>query len=120
MASVDQLQDVVVTKVGPRRPRDIGEERARLQRVELAADACGVEDVVALLGDELRDIAGDACDLLALLDQEIGEVVVQLDGRHRLDEERGAGAGALVEDAGNRIAMVAADRDAVAVASQDD
>src|ERR1051326_6995856 len=113
-------QDVVGGKRCPRGADDVGEDGAGLQRVELAAGVRGREDVAFVVDDGLRDEAGEARALLALLDQEVGEVVVQLDGRHRLDEERRAGAGALVQDAGDGVAMIGADGDAVAVAAQDD
>src|SRR5207253_2122676 len=64
MAAVKERQGVFVVELRPRRFRGIGEERASLQGIELAGYSHGVEDVVAGIGDELRDVAGDAGDLL--------------------------------------------------------
>ena len=106
MASVDHLENVIVAERRPRRADGLMKLRAGLQGVEFAADARGVANRLRFVGDGSGDEARDARDLLALLDQQVGQIVVQLDGLHRLDEERRAGAGALVKDAGDGVAMI--------------
>ena len=62
-----------------------------------------------------------APDLLALLLLERDDVVVDLDGGDRFDEEAGAARGAAVDDAGNGAAMLGAhDEHVAAVAIGDD
>ena len=51
------------------------------------------------VADEPRELAQDPLDLLALGARRLGEPVVQLDDRERLDEERLPGAGRVVDDA---------------------
>jgi len=52
--------------------------RAGLQRVELAADARRVANRIRFVGDGGGDVARDARDLFAFLNQQIGEIVVEL------------------------------------------
>src|SRR5581483_860519 len=98
MASVEDAQLAAGAEDRPRRFDRAAEDRTRLQRIELARDARGRDDVLCFVDEQLRDEACDARDLLALLDQKIREIVVELHRLQRLDEERRAGAGALVQD----------------------
>ena len=64
--------------------------RARLQRVQLRRHVDAVDDVALMLDQQLRNESRDAGDLFAFLNQQIGQIVVQLHDLHRLDEERRA------------------------------
>ena len=69
-------------------------ERAGLQGIERTRELHRRRDLLVLVEEGLGDESRDACDFLALLNQEVGEIVVQLDRGDRLDEERRSGAGA--------------------------
>ena len=87
MAGVDQMQTPIVVERRPMRSDDIRENRAGLQRVDLAGDLDCHANLAGGVGDELRDEAENARNLFALLQQEIGEIVIELDRLHRLDED---------------------------------
>src|SRR5947207_3448305 len=120
MTSVDDLQMTLGTERWTRRIDGAMKDRARLQCIELRRDRDRIDEITRVVDQKLGDETGDARNLLALLNQEISEIVVQLDGLHWFDEERCARPGTLVQDSGHRIAMIGAHRNAVAIAAHDD
>src|SRR5436190_1578058 len=120
MTSVDDLQMTLGTERWTRRIDGAMKDRARLQCIKLRRDRDRIDEIARVVDEKLRDEAGDARNLLALLNQEIGEIVVQLDRLHRFDEKRRARPRSLVQDSGHRVAMIGAHRNAVAIAAHDD
>src|SRR5216110_1588258 len=110
MTSVDDLQVTLGTERWTRRIDVAMKDRARLQCIELRRDRDRIDEIARVVDEELGDEARDTRNLLALLNQEIGEIVVQLDRLHRFDEERSARSRSLVQDSGHRIAMIGAHR----------
>ena len=107
--------------VGPD-PVHVGRER-RLRRPEVEPGE-RVERLAELLGvrgDERRQLVEDPLDLLLLGRLRLPPGVAELDGDHRLDEQRRAAAGRVVDDALDPGPGLGLDRDHVAaVAERDD
>ena len=72
-------------------------------------------DVVAVLGAVGGELCEDALDLKLFLGRELAQLVVGLDGRHRLDKERHARGGDVVHESRHGALVVCLDRDDIAV-----
>ena len=78
------------------------EPRARLDDVELGRDVDRPLELVGPRAEGVGQREQDAADLLGLLLLERDDLVVDLDGLERLDEQARAAGRAAVDDAGNR------------------
>jgi len=117
MPSVQNAQLPIIAEGRSDRLAAIEEKSAGLGGIESAGDVRRVEDVSGYGRDLLGDEAGDPGDFFSFLLEQIGEIIVQLNHSERLDEEGCTRSGAFVKNPGNGIAVIAADRDAVAVAA---
>ena len=84
------------------------------EHVEIEGDVLAVRGAV---GGELHE---DALDLGLLLRAQFAQLVVRLDGGHRLDEERGAGAGHVVHEAGDAALVLGLDGNDIALGAHGD
>ena len=82
--------------------------RLGLQHVELARHLAADRHVGRPRAKAIRQLEQDAEDLFALAILELDDVVVDLDGGGRLDEQRRAGRGGAVDDARHVAAMLGA------------
>ena len=80
----------------------VGEPGPRLQQIELLGDGEAHPEVAGAVAEPIGERQQDAEDLLGLLLLERHDVVVDLDGGHRLEEQAGAAGRGAVDDARNR------------------
>ena len=85
-------EDEALAELGEDASRRRRELRPRLRRVELREDLHGGGELGPPLREARREGDEDAVHFLTLFFQRLGERVVVLDDRERLDEERLAGA----------------------------
>ena len=98
----------------------VRQARACKDAVELHEHLIAVADALAERGRLGRQCGQNAFDLLLLADQQLTQGVVRIDGGHRLDEERAARRGHIVDQTGNFTLVFALDRHNIAVAAQRD
>ena len=122
MACATEFERAVAARSPARRHSTICENRARAWiDVELGRDIDRALQVVRPGAEIVGQREQDAADLLRLLFLERDDVVVDLDGLERLDEEARAAGRAAVDDSGNRGSMFGAHHQHVAaVAIGDD
>ena len=96
------------------------EPRARLDDVQRGGDFDRSLELVRPRAEGIGQREQDALHLLRLLLLERDDVVVDLDGLERLDEQAGAAGGAAVNDAGNRGSMFGANHQHVATVAVGD
>ena len=77
-------------------------------------------DILAVRGAVGGELHEDALNLGLLLCAQLPQLIVRLDGGHRLDEERGAGAGHVVHETGDAALVFGLDGDDVALGAHGD
>ena len=120
MAGPDQLQTGVRANFRLHAVHLVRQARAGEDAVELHEHLVAVADALAERGRLGRQCGQNAFDLLFLADQQLTQGVVRIDGGHRLDEERAARRGHIVDQTGNFTLVFALDRHNIAVAAQRD